>query len=133
MNKDEIIEVLEKAGIEFDPTSPVKDLKKLLPKNDAEDEDEFEGIQVKSAKEVIPETLPLLIKPPKDKEWDNEAQAEYARYLNAYAYKNPKKFEIKKKSLIKRLIEIGKNPSVLEKYKGNDKANLSFKNHLIAQ
>lgn len=90
-----------------------------------------------------PKELPLVIKP-KDGKWKNEEQEEYSRTLNAYAYKNPDKWnnnrlsaegiEIpnssKKAVLIKRLAEIGENPMALYKYKDKSK-KLKFNNKLM--
>jgi hypothetical protein len=47
-----------------------------------------------------PSELPLVVKLP---EGASEAQIEYAKKLNAYAYQNPKKWEQKKDALIEKL------------------------------
>lgn len=75
--------------------------------------------EIADPQELRPRVLPLVIKPTGG-EWKNDKQAEYARYLNAYAYKNPAKWEAKKQVLLKRLSEIGLNPQAIVKYRSND-------------
>ena len=89
------------------------------------------GMKIGKPKEIVPDSLPLILPTPKDG-WKNDNQAEYARYINGYAYKNPTKWETKKEVLIARLIEIGKNPEALFKYRGHD-TKLSFGNQMIEQ
>jgi hypothetical protein len=50
-----------------------------------------------------PVELPLVVKPLVGKEWATKAQAEFARTLNGYAYKNPAKWAVKKDALLKEL------------------------------
>jgi hypothetical protein len=50
-----------------------------------------------------PVELPLVVKPLNGKEWATKAQAEFARTLNGYAYKNPEKWAVKKDALLKEL------------------------------
>ncbi len=92
-----------------------------------------------------PVELPLVVKPSEGSEWKNEAQAAYAKIVNAYAYKNPEKWsknrvghdgkEIpnssKRDILVARLKEIGENPSKLAFYAGGGEGNFSIKNKLI--
>lgn len=66
-----------------------------------------------------PVELPLVVKPLAGKEWATQAQAEFARTLNGYAYKNPKKWAVKKEALLKEL-------KALENVKDVPKDNLSF-------
>jgi len=88
--------------------------------------------------------LPLVVTPA-DGKWKNPQQEEYAKTVNAYAYKNPEKWannrvgsdgkEIpessKKAVLLKRLKEIGDNPSLLNVYNGGGNGNISINNKLI--
>lgn len=53
-----------------------------------------------------PKELPLVIKPTKG-EWENEEQAEFAKVLNGYAYRNPVKWKKKKALLLAQLRELG--------------------------
>lgn len=88
-----------------------------------------------------PRELPLVVTPAGGS-WKNEAQAEYAKIVNAYAYKNPKKWNAviakegllsgksKKDILIARLAEIGNDPEMLNKYSPQD-ANTKFSNKLM--
>lgn len=92
-------------------------------------EEDFEGITVKDPEILRPVELPLVITPPASG-WKNDAQARYAQTLNGYAYKNPRKWKKKKATLIKRLIEIGKDPDAITLYEGNE-GNLSFTNRII--
>jgi hypothetical protein len=103
---------------------------KPVPAEPAASPDDLAGIEVGDPQELVPVERPLVIKPADGGAWKNEAQAEYARYLNAYAYKNAEKWEAKKATLLKRLVEIGKNPAAIVKYRGN-RGKVSFKNKLI--
>ena len=58
------------------------------------------GIEVGDPRKLRPVELPLVVKLPKDA---SEAQIEYAKILNAYAYTNPDKWDKKKGKLIERL------------------------------
>jgi len=94
-----------------------------------------EEIIVGDPEVLRPVELPLVVKP-KDGTWKNEAQTRYAKYLNAYAYKNPKKWSKKKTVLIQRLKEIGENPEsifILEggEFEQSSNGSLNYKNHLI--
>lgn len=90
-------------------------------------------IEVGDPQSLRPVDLPLVVKPVNGGEWKNDAQATYAGYLNAYAYKNPKKWAVKKgdrnvggrviPGLISKLAEIGEDPSAITKYQGNSDGN----------
>lgn len=103
-----------------------------------------EGIEIGDPLILRPVELPLVVKPANGGKWKNEAQARYASILNAYAYKNPKKWEVKKndvtvtspkgnsivKGLISQLIEIGEDPSRLSFYLGGDNG-IKYDNKII--
>lgn len=83
-----------------------------------------------------PRELPLVVKMPEGKEWANKEQAEFAKVLNGYAYKNAAKWAIKKDVLIAQLKEIGENPSKFYTHMGvsefeRENSKLSFQNKLI--
>jgi len=59
--------------------------------------DDNQGIEVGSPLDLRPTELPLVVKLPADA---SKAQIEYAKILNGYAYKNPAKFEAKKKDQV---------------------------------
>lgn len=90
---------------------------------------DLDGITVGNPEALRPKELPLVITPDNGS-WKNDAQAEYAAYLNAYAYKNAKKWEKKKAALLKRLVEIGNDPEAIVKYRGNV-GRVTFKNELF--
>lgn len=95
------------------------------------------GIQIEMGEVVKAqrEDKPFVIVPVGG-QWANDAQAEYARFLNAYAYKNPDKFAIKKEKLRKELASLEKEPWLLQKYTGqssNDKQKIVFSNKLIQE
>ena len=104
---------IKKGLTEIKPKEPKKIKPEIKPE---EPKEEFE---VGNPIDLRPKELPLIVKP-KGGKWDNEAQEKYASILNAYAYVNPEKWEIKKASLLKRLSEIGKNPSAIKKYQIKD-------------
>ncbi len=89
-------------------------------------------IEVGNPLVLRPVELPLVIKPADGGEWANEAQAEYAKYLNAYAYKNPTKWQVKKATLIAKLANLAKKPQDLAVYQGGGQGNLSYNNKLIS-
>ncbi len=105
----------------------------IIPEADSHD-----GIDVGDPEILKPKTLPLVVKPAGKKDedlkdlpnggWKNAEQSEYARGINAYAYKNPAKFGKKKNVLVARLAEIGNDPSKLSLYKGvsEDAGSLKF-------
>lgn len=81
---------------------------------------------------VKPQDLPLVVTPP-EKGWANEAQAEFARTVNAYAYKNPKKWDGKKDELLTKLHELGTNPGLINAIRGAESENtrLTYSNKLM--
>lgn len=89
-------------------------------------------IEVGDPEILRPRTLPLVVKPAgkTDDElrdlpfggWEHEAASQYAQTLNAYAYKNPGKWAVKKNVLIGRLQEIRKDASKLAFYRGGPEA-----------
>ena len=102
-----------------------------------------EGIEVGDPVALRPVELPLVVKPADGGEWKNDAQKEYAAVLNAYAYKNPAKWnaivsrpgmpELRKKDiLVKQLAELGDDPSKIVLYRGN-REGVTYKNKLIQQ
>lgn len=109
-----------------------------MSKKETKEEEIIETKETKSKKsqiivgdpqELRPVELPLVVKP-ESGEWANEAQAEFARTLNAYAYKNAAKWAEKKKTLVAQLEELGKTPSKIVLYRGNE-SRLTYKNKTI--
>lgn len=86
-----------------------------VPEETVETTDEFD---VKDPEVFRPIELPLVITPKKGQDWKNPEQAAYAKTLNAYAYKNPTKWATRKEVELKRLAEIGNNPSKYQVYAG---------------
>lgn len=97
---------------------------------------EFKVLEPES---VRPKELPLLITPTNGS-WVNKEQEEYARTLNAYAYKNPEKWKqnqvdpisgqeipnsSKRDVCLKQLSELGRNPNLIGKLRGNN-TNLAY-------
>lgn len=80
-------------------------------------------IIVKDPEVLRPKELPLVITLP---ESASEAQVEFAKVLNAYAYKNPSKWAIKKDALIAKLKELKNAP--VEK----DNSGISYSNKLLS-
>lgn len=92
----------------------------------------IEGFNVSNPLELRPKELPLVVKAPKEG-WANKAQEYYSKIVNAYAYKNPTKWDenrftfggveipnsAKKFELIKQLKELGKNPKLLIRLTGD--------------
>lgn len=85
-----------------------------------------------------PKELPLVVKP-ESGSWANEAQAEFARVLNGYAYKNTAKWEKKKAVLLKQLAELATNPEKIFVLKGEPEfqedgsGQVKFKNQLLGK
>lgn len=147
MTKDEVIKTLTDAGIAHDPTLKKADLEALLPAGagDEPEAETFGDIEVSDPMILRPVDLPLVVKPAAGGEWANEAQAEYAKMLNAYAYKNPEKWNknrldlsnkeiprsAKKYTLIANLQELASNPGKLALLKGSENPNVAYKNKLI--
>ncbi len=71
---------------------PVLDVENVDSDNDE--------IVISDPMDIRPQSLPLVVKVPASA---SEAQKDYARFLNAYAYQNPKKWGKKKDVLVKRL------------------------------
>lgn len=77
-------------------------------------------IIVKDLPEAAIRELPLVVELP---EGASKAQVEFAKTINAYAYKNPKKWAEKKDILIKELKALKNAPDPVE---SNLKINNSF-------
>lgn len=141
MNKKEIIEKLTELNIAHDPSAKVADLKALLPKVDSDSqtpskgETDENGFIVGDPVLLRPVELPLVVKLPEGESWANPQQEEYSKTLNAYAYKNAKKWAKKKGVLLARLKELAENPEKLQVFKGEpdleDSGKVSYKNKLI--
>ena len=86
-------------------------------------------IEVSDPEIARPKELPLVVKP-KGGEWANEAQAEFARTLNGYAYKNPEKWDEKKAVLLTQLASLENKPQDIVLYRGNQ-TKVGYKNKLI--
>lgn len=79
-------------------------------------------IEVGDPMVLRPVELPLVVKLP---EGASKAQIKFAKVLNGYAYKNPKKWAIKKDALIAELKALKNAPDPVEG------GNLSFGNKLV--
>lgn len=84
-----------------------KKIEKEIETTETVDETVVDGIVVKDPLVFRPIELPLVVIVPDDA---SLAQKEFAKVLNAYAYKNPKKWEIKKKILIEKLASLKNAP-----------------------
>ena len=73
--------------------------------------DDMQGIEVGDPQILRPKELPLVVKLPEDA---SEAQIQYAKTLNAYAYQNPEKWAAKKDVLIERLKSLKNAPAPKE-------------------
>ena len=82
---------------------------------------------------IKPQDLPLVVKPKAGMTWVNEEQAEYAKTLNGYAYKNPNKWEKKKEKLLKNLTRLATDPSYINFLRGAEDENtkLTYSNKLM--
>ncbi len=103
-------------------------------------------IEVEDPELLMPKELPLVIKP-KGGKWKNDEQVAYAKVLNAYAYKNPKKWKAnkinpktldeipntsKKDICIEQLAKLEKHPELFEQFTGNRLGDkISYKNQLM--
>lgn len=87
------------------------------------------GFSVSDPEVHRPKELPFILKPDGGK-WANDAQEEYARTLNAYAYANPEKWAVKKDELLKNLQNLEKNPGDIVLYRGN-RQRVAYKNKLV--
>ena len=94
-------------------------------------EKKSKGIEIEVSDPEIarPKELPLVVKPRGGK-WANEAQAEFARTLNGYAYSNTDKWAIKKDVLLEQLAGLEAHPEKIVLYRGND-TKVAYKNKLI--
>lgn len=107
--KDEIMAMLDEAGIEYDPSSKKAELEELLPeKEEVKEESE---IVMKDPEDLRPKELPLIVELPKDA---SMAQVEYAKVINSYAYQNPDKFRMKKDMMLKKLEELKNAPDPIK-------------------
>lgn len=101
----------------------------MIKKEDKEVEAKEEtGFEVHDPKVIAPKDLPPVVIP-KGGKWANEAQVKYAITLNAYAYRNPVKWDIKREKLLSNLKKLEKNPSflnVLIGRKPSDKGSIDF-------
>lgn len=158
LSKKEVIAILTEKGIAFDETAPVSKLRDLLPEDSrsngggsdsgVSNVETIGDIEVGDPEILRPRELPLVVKPADGGEWKNDEQAEFAKYLNAYAYKNPTKWAIKSrdrkvtdskgntsvvKGLITKLQEIGEKPSLINLYKGTTEvpSNVKYKDTRI--
>lgn len=152
--KTDIQAELTKLGIAFDEDATTAELRALLPKgdvvaNEPDDETNADGFVVNDPLVYKPQDLPLVVTLPAGKEWANPEQAEYAKILNAAAYCFPDNWNklqtdpqtgadipnsAPKHVELKRLAEIGKNPSKFYVYTGTDPLSqgvLKIKNTLI--
>lgn len=82
-----------------------------------------QGIIVRDPQDLRPQSLPLVIILP---EGASEAQKAYALTLNAYAYKNPTKWALKKGKLLAQLEARKAWPDPVEL------AGIKYKNHRIS-
>jgi hypothetical protein len=82
---------------------------------------------------IKPQDLPLVVTPGAGKTWVNEAQAEYAKTLNGYAYKNPKKWATKKAKMLSNLTRLATEPSYINFLRGAEDENtkLTYSNKLM--
>ncbi len=131
---------LKKADEVLAPQKEVEEVKE--PEVDTSD------IDVSDPEEIVPEKLPFIVKP-KGGKWKNKEQEEYAKILNAYAYKNRKKWKAnridpvtkkeipnssKKDVMLKNLAMIGENPEFFKEYTGyslGEKQPFVVKNKLM--
>lgn len=68
-------------------------------------------IEVGDPQVLRPKELPLVVKLPASA---SKAQIKFAKVLNAYAYKNPEKWAVKKESLIAELKDLKNAPDPIE-------------------
>ncbi len=123
--KDAVIAQLNNKKVPHDPKSSLAELQTLLdahtipadrhvPKaGSVVPAAEQEGIELGDPEELKPKVLPLVIKPKGkiDAEdplggWANASACAFAKVLNAYAYKNAKKWRKKKDVLVGQLVEL---------------------------
>lgn len=118
--KEETVEI-KVPGTVIVETTPVEETK---PEYDFE---------VSAPQIIKPQDLPLVVKPGAGKEWANAEQAEYAKTLNGYAYKNPNKWEAKKGKLLKNLTRLATEPSYINFLRGSvdENTRLTYSNKLM--
>lgn len=92
-----------------------KDIEKLV-------EETSDEIVVRDPLVLRPVDLPLVIELPASA---SKAQVEFAKVLNAYAYKNPEKWEVKKEKLLAELRAKKNSPDPVED-------NLKFGNRRLS-
>ena len=92
-------------------------IKEEIVDETVEELSEDQGIKIGSPIDIRPKSLPLVVQLPPDA---SKAQIEFTKTLNGYAYKNPEKWELKKDSLIKKLLSLKDAPDPVE---GNLKVN----------
>lgn len=77
------------------------------PRKKSKMDDDDQGIEVGDPMKLRPVELPLVVKLP---EGASKAQEAYAKILNAYAYQNPTKWEMKKGKMIQKLKDLKNAP-----------------------
>lgn len=92
----------------------------------------YAGMIVGDPEALRPKELPLVIKPEGDA-WANPAQEEFAKILNAYAYRNVEKWAGKKHALLTQLADLAEHPELLAKYMGtsSDAKKIKYKDQRI--
>lgn len=123
--------LLKEKGITFDPAASLQTLQGILssherpqdqhvPKAGAAVPDALshDSIEIADPEILRPRVLPLVIKPKGkvDEEdplggWANESACAFAKTLNGYAYKNPKKWGKKRNGLVAQLVELNTLPA----------------------
>lgn len=68
-------------------------------------------IKINDINDIRPIELPLVVELPEDA---SEAQVEFAKTINAYAYQNRHKWDTKKDALIKKLVSLKDAPKPQE-------------------
>lgn len=122
--KDAIAAQLNEKKVAYNPKSSLAEMQELLdahtipadrhvPKmGSVVPAEEQEGVEVGDPEELQPKTLPLVVTPKggaKDDEcggWNNASAFSFSKVINAYAYKNKKKWKKKKNTLIAQLVEL---------------------------
>ncbi len=122
--RDAVSAQLNEKKVPHDPKAPLAELQTLLDAHTIPADrhvpkagsivpaEEQDGVEVGDPEELKPKVLPLVITPKggaKDDEfggWHNAAAFSHARVLNAYAYKNPRKWKKKKNVLVAQLVEL---------------------------
>lgn len=135
---------LSALGIPFDSSKKKEELEVLLPADQVTqdapapvvvavpDAESHDGIEVSDPLIMRPVDLPLVVKPTGGS-WKNDAQAKFAATINAYAYRNPAKWEAKKDRLVAKLSELATNPGLLVRLEGGLDSNLTYKDKRFEQ